>query len=248
MKVSVDIELLQKYLPENEFVKITEEAREKRKNYKFYMREYRKNYKEDCKNYKAQNGEIEPKTAISAENSCKNYAHGGEGGVLYLNNDHVRTDSTSTQDTLSLKKENLKEKINKKEKNSCENHKTELEKCLAAFWETWPKHFRKTDKAGTLKALDKAFRENKALSIDKLLKAVEWWKNSDQWKKDNGQYIPEPKVWLNKRKWEVLENIPAAEKRAPAFAAPPEEERGPADMKFFFEGLEKLRKENAEAK
>jgi hypothetical protein len=242
MKVLIDIEILQKYLPENELVKITEAARAKRDNHRNKMRKWRDNHK-------AENGEFFPKTAVSVENSGENHTHGGEGGVLYLNNDHVRTDSTSTQDTLSLKKENLKEKnVTKKEKKSCENHKTELEKCRDAFWEIWPKHFRKTDKAGTLNAMAKAFRENKDLGIDRLLKAVEWWKNSDQWKKDNGQYIPEPRVWLNKRKWEVLENIPAAEKRAPAFAAPPEEERGPADMKFFFEGLEKLRKENAEAK
>ena len=202
-----------------------------------------------CETHEIKNAEIEPKTAISAENSGKNYALGGERGGSFLTNNNVHTDSTLMQDTLLSNKENVKEKnVTKKEKKSCENHKTELEKCRDAFWEIWPKHFRKTDKAGTLKALDKAFRENKDLSMDKILKAVEWWKNSDQWKKDNGQYIPEPKVWLNKRKWEVLENIPHCENTPVPIAnnAPSKAfERGYVDPKKF---AEKFKKKIAEAK
>ena len=199
--------------------------------------------------HELKNAEIEPKTAVSAEFSREPHAHGGVGGVLSLNNNNVHTDSTLMQDTLLSNKENVKRKnVTKKEKKSCKNHKTELEKCRDAFWEIWPRHFRKTDKAGTLKALDKAFRENKNLSMDKILKAVEWWKNSDQWKKDNGQYIPEPKVWLNKRKWEVLENIPHCENTPAPIAnnAPSKAfERGYVDPKKF---AEKFKKTIAEAK
>ena len=35
-----------------------------------------------------------------------------------------------------------------------------------------------------------------------LLYAIALQKNSQQWKKDNGQYIPNPATWLNQGRWE----------------------------------------------
>lgn len=35
-----------------------------------------------------------------------------------------------------------------------------------------------------------------------MLKAIEVQKKSDQWQRDNGQYIPYPATWLNGRRWE----------------------------------------------
>ena len=38
--------------------------------------------------------------------------------------------------------------------------------------------------------------------LQKVLKALKTQKNSEQWKKDNGQFIPLPTTWLNGARWE----------------------------------------------
>ena len=38
--------------------------------------------------------------------------------------------------------------------------------------------------------------------IDVVLKSLSLFKVSDEWKKDNGKYIPHPSTWLNQRRWE----------------------------------------------
>ena len=38
--------------------------------------------------------------------------------------------------------------------------------------------------------------------IDKVLKSLSLLKNSDEWTKDDGKYIPHPSTWLNQRRWE----------------------------------------------
>ena len=40
-----------------------------------------------------------------------------------------------------------------------------------------------------------------------MLKAIEKQKGSEQWTKDNGQYIPHPSTWLNQSRWE--DELPA---------------------------------------
>jgi hypothetical protein len=35
-----------------------------------------------------------------------------------------------------------------------------------------------------------------------MVSSVKVWKNSQQWTKDNGQFIPMPATWLNGRRWE----------------------------------------------
>ena len=35
-----------------------------------------------------------------------------------------------------------------------------------------------------------------------MLSAIDTQKKSDQWKKDGGQFIPNPATWLNQRRWE----------------------------------------------
>jgi len=48
------------------------------------------------------------------------------------------------------------------------------------------------------------FRKNKPDSslVDKMIIAIKQQKESVQWVKDNGQYIPNPATWLNQKRWE----------------------------------------------
>lgn len=226
-KVPVDIEILRKYLPENELVKITEAAEAKRENCKLYMREYRKNYKNDCKNYtngcethKSKNGEIGSKTAFSAENSGKNYARGGVGGVL-LNNDTFKnindtfksTSSTLLKDDVTSKINlNLKEKNTKKRKENCEIHTKNCEahaakktpECSKEFFELYDMFPRKKGKAKGLESLARMERKGElppfghvkaSLEID-----IQMWKNERR----TEDKIPYFSTWVNSRSWEDL--------------------------------------------
>jgi len=38
--------------------------------------------------------------------------------------------------------------------------------------------------------------------VKTLIDAVNSQKNSEQWRKDNGQYIPNPATWLNQGRWD----------------------------------------------
>jgi hypothetical protein len=68
------------------------------------------------------------------------------------------------------------------------------------FWDCWPKHHRK-------QAQGKCFDAWKKSSIDqqRIIEHVESLKNSNDWKKDNGDYIPAPLVYLNQKRWEGVE-------------------------------------------
>ena len=66
-----------------------------------------------------------------------------------------------------------------------------------AFWEKYPNKKAKM-------AAWKAWQKNgiKKVPLETILKAIELQKNTDQWKKDGGQFIPHPATWLNQHRWE----------------------------------------------
>lgn len=68
---------------------------------------------------------------------------------------------------------------------------------FASFWEAYPK---KIGKGAAEKAWEKI--GDLAAVYEKILWAVGVQKLSDQWKKDNGQFIPNPATWLHQRRWE----------------------------------------------
>lgn len=63
-----------------------------------------------------------------------------------------------------------------------------------SFWTAYP---RKIGKAAALKA----WRKVKP-PLAQALKAISTQKQSDQWRKDGGQYIPNPATWINQGRWE----------------------------------------------
>ena len=65
-----------------------------------------------------------------------------------------------------------------------------------SFWKAYPK---KVGKKEAQRAWQKA---SDLPSIEIVLKAIEVQKSSDAWKKDNGQFIPNPATWLNQGRWE----------------------------------------------
>ena len=67
---------------------------------------------------------------------------------------------------------------------------------FSRFWSAYPK---RVGKQAARKAFDKSI---KATDIDTILKAIELQRQSPQWAKDNGQYIPNPATWLNQGRWD----------------------------------------------
>lgn len=64
------------------------------------------------------------------------------------------------------------------------------------FYEAYP---RKVGKPAAIKAFAKC-KADEAL-VDKMIAAIEEQKQSAQWVKDNGQFIPHPATWLNNERW-----------------------------------------------
>ena len=65
------------------------------------------------------------------------------------------------------------------------------------FWLAYP---RKTDKAKALKAWNKIKPDDSLVNL--ILNAVRSQSRTDQWTRDDGQYIPHPTTWLNGKRWE----------------------------------------------
>lgn len=70
------------------------------------------------------------------------------------------------------------------------------------FWSSYPK---KVGKQYALKAWNRI--KPTAELHETIMKAIEAQKRSDQWRRDNGRYIPNPATWLNGGYWENGEEV-----------------------------------------
>ncbi len=111
-----------------------------------------------------------------------------EGGLLL--------EKPQSKDVLLLEKPKptLRKTSNKIEKNI---NNTILTLGFDDFWRTYPK---KKSKADAEKAFNK-LNPNKGL-FDTMMKALGKHKQTEDWQKEDGKYIPYPATWLNKRRWE----------------------------------------------
>lgn len=65
------------------------------------------------------------------------------------------------------------------------------------FWNAYPK---KIGKGGAWASFRKL--KVKGELVGKMVCALAAQKETDQWRNDNGKYIPNPQTWLNQRRWE----------------------------------------------
>lgn len=73
---------------------------------------------------------------------------------------------------------------------------TDIENLFNRFWSAYPK---KKNKGQARKAFPKAIAKT---TIDVMVDAIEKQKQTKDWKKDGGQFIPYPSTWLNAEGWE----------------------------------------------
>ena len=85
-----------------------------------------------------------------------------------------------------------------------------------AFWQAYP---RKTAK-GAAEAAWRKLKPDEPL-VARMLAAVEVAKQSAQWQRDGGQYIPLPSTWLNQRRWEDEHVAPTLSERRGHSRLPP---------------------------
>lgn len=102
-------------------------------------------------------------------------------------NDFIESNERDTIDE-------IKEEKQVKEKSKTENKQQEY---FSIFWASYPKKVGK----GAAEKSWKKIKPTKDL-LEKMLNAIETAKQSMQWNKDNGQYIPNPATWLNQKRWE----------------------------------------------
>lgn len=72
-----------------------------------------------------------------------------------------------------------------------------IEESFNRFWTVYPKKVAKQD---SLKAWKKV--KPCAELVEKIVSAVKAQSASEQWTKENGQYIPNPATWLNRGQWD----------------------------------------------
>lgn len=114
----------------------------------------------------------------------------GKGGKVreVMEESHLSTNAGGEKNAADQKNENAS------------TQKDAASPCFDLFWRVWPTHRRKVDR---LKCIKKWNRQKLDDQAEEIIDAVKRWKVSEDWTKDNGQFIPAPLVWLNRRSWEV---------------------------------------------
>ena len=71
-----------------------------------------------------------------------------------------------------------------------------------SFWAAWPKSPRKGAKSLCKAKWDKLKLDTQA---EQICAHVNWMVTTNDWKKDNGAFIPAPLVYLNQMRWDGAE-------------------------------------------
>lgn len=82
------------------------------------------------------------------------------------------------------------------QKNKRINKKYDYPDAFEAFWFAYPK------KVGKMAAYNAWKKHKRHFTTDKILRSVHTHKKSKDWKKDGGQYVPNPSTYINQHRWE----------------------------------------------
>ena len=130
------------------------------------------------------------------------YQSGPQYGLVTISNyekyQGLTDQPTSQQQTTNNQLTNDQQQLKKdKESKKVRNIPPKSPKGFDEFWKAYP---RKQSKTAALKAFEKLKPDSELLGV--MLSAIKRQVESDQWKRDGGQYIPHPSTWLNGRRWE----------------------------------------------
>lgn len=151
---------------------------------------YEKNSQKLCKNFTVNYEKISHNKNIYKNNNKNIYAH-SENEQVYNHEDDKQKENDSLSSN-TIKQDTKNKAIKKQNKELNELQKKQFDK----FWQAYP---RKVSKKEAQKSWKKI---NPSLELfEKILKALEMVKQTEQWKKDNGKFIPYPATWLNQERW-----------------------------------------------
>ena len=106
----------------------------------------------------------------------------------------IQTDTIKKDDTY---KNLINKNLINKNINNIPPISPEWEKNFETFWGVYPK---KQAKAKAKQWFEKN-KPNDEL-MNRILESLDLFKKTNQWTKDNGQFIPLPTTWLNGKRWE----------------------------------------------
>ncbi len=137
--------------------------------------------------HKTQNGNYTKRNSHITENTNIEYTE---------NNNNICATETCATKTTQAKTETDKAK-QKKTNHSKQNEQTQtIDEMFSKFWEAYPK---RKDKKRAYKVFSKIKPDDKLLQ--KMLDAIEREKQTLDWQKNKGQYIPYPSTWLSNERW-----------------------------------------------
>ncbi|WEI17125.1 hypothetical protein PY247_11185 [Acinetobacter proteolyticus] len=140
--------------------------------------------------------EIEQNTAENADgsvcgNSTNQYAEIPQTGLQQTN----KLDCGNTPNSDAENQQTNTESTQRVQQRSKNTFADDFEK----FWSVFPSCPRKTKKSEASKTFEK---HKSNFDLNSLLAILELQKKSDDWIKNDGQFIPAPQAWLNQRQWE----------------------------------------------
>ena len=146
------------------------------------------------KNSTVNSGEIPRNKNIYKNNNKNNnkniYAH-SENEQVYSHEDDIQKEDDNHSSNI-IKQDTKNKAIKKQNKELNELQEKQFDK----FWQAYPKKVSKKQAQKSWKKI------NPSLELfEKILKALEMVKQTEQWKKDNGKYVPYPATWLNQERW-----------------------------------------------
>ena len=115
--------------------------------------------------------------------------------------DEMKALETNTVPTLPQRTANAEKEIENrdreksKSKNTIAHPGVSVVSDFDAFWSIYP---RRVGKGAARKSFEKAMTKT---DLKTILDAVEAQKQSAQWTRDGGQFIPHPATWLNQERW-----------------------------------------------
>lgn len=144
-----------------------------------YMREYRQKKKEEGEEVKPALTNVNTRKCLQRAVNCPTLPNQTKPNLTEPN-----------QTKLSLSNDS------KSDLNVKAHTKTQDSPAFRAFWKAYP---RKIGKGAARVAWKKKGCEK---LNGEIVAAIEKQKNSQQWTKDGGEYIPNPATWLNQERWD----------------------------------------------
>lgn len=141
-------------------------------------------------NVTVNSNDLLPNKNIYKNNNKNIYAHSENEQVYNHEDDKQKESDNHSSNTIKQETKNKAIKKQNKELNELQ------EKQFDKFWQAYPKKVSKKQAQKSWKKI------NPSLELfEKILKALEMVKQTEQWKKDNGKYVPYPATWLNQERW-----------------------------------------------